>query len=77
MLALAAQRDVLLLVDETCPLGYAKGPSEPFAGNPCAYQVHLYRRGVRLSAERRAAAKRVRRSSGRLAQSPRNQHWPR
>ena len=55
----------------------AEGNSEKFAGNPCAYQVHLYRRGVRLSAERRAAAKRVRRSSGRLAQSPRNQHWPR
>ena len=55
----------------------AEGNSEKFAGNPCAYQVHLYRRGVRLSAGRRAAAKRVRRSSGRLAQSPRNQHWPR
>ena len=48
----------------------AEGNSEKFAGNPCAYQVHLYRRGVRLSAERRAAAKRVRRSSGPRA-SPR------
>jgi len=45
--------EVRLVVEEHVR---AEGSSERFAGNPCAYRVELYRKGVRLSAERRAGS---------------------